>query len=298
MTPHQLRTFLAVARTGSVRAAAARLVVTQPAVSAAVAALEREIGTALVERRGRGLALTAAGEALALRAAQVLGLMEQAVAEAREAGAPGTGRLRLAAVTTAGEHVLPPLLRDFRARNPGVEVVLEVGNRRTVWERLRDREADLGVAGRPPAGWGLAGEPFRRNDLVVIGPPGRDGRRLSPGELAGETWLLREPASGTRENALEWLASQGLEPPTLTIGSNGAIVRLVALGLGVTLISRDAVGREVAEGAVRVLPVRGLPLRRQWHAVYREGERLPGAAERFLELLRARRRQAAVLATS
>lgn len=292
MTPNQLKTFLEVARAGSVRGAADRLVVTQPAVSAAVAALQREVGSPLVERRGRGLVITPAGEALAVHAAQILGLMDEALESAREAAAPGAGRLRLAAVTTAGEHVLPPLLRAFRARHPAVELALEVGNRRTVWERMRDREADLGVAGRPPAGSGLVGEPFRRNDLVLVAPPDRrplHGRPFDPHELAGDTWLLREPGSGTRENAEEWLSSLGMSPPVLTIGSNGAIVRMVALGLGVTLISRDAVSREVSEKEVRVLPVRGLPLRRHWHAVIRQAERLPGPAERFLQLLRARK---------
>ncbi len=290
MTPHQLKTFLEVARAGSVRGAAGRLVVTQPAVSAAVAALEREIGSPLVERRGRGLVLTPAGQALAAHAAQILGLMDEALEAAREAAAPGAGRLRLVAVTTAGEHVLPPLLRAFRARYPAAELALEVGNRRIVWERMRDREADLGVAGRPPAGSGLAGEPFRRNDLVLVGPPEPARRRpIDPHELASETWLLREPGSGTRENAEEWLSGLGMVPPVLTIGSNGAIVRMVALGLGVTLISRDAVSREVSEREVRVLPVRGLPLERHWHAVVRQGERLPGPAERFLQLLRTRK---------
>jgi DNA-binding transcriptional LysR family regulator len=292
MTPNQLRTFLEVARAGSVRGAADRLVVTQPAVSAAVAALEREVGSPLVERRGRGLVITPAGEALAVHAAQILGLMDEALESAREAAAPEAGRLRLAAVTTAGEHVLPPVLRAFRARHPAVELALEVGNRRTVWERMRDREADVGVAGRPPAGSGLVGEPFRRNDLVLVAPPDRrplHRRPFDPHELVGDTWLLREPGSGTRENAEEWLSSVGMSPPVLTIGSNGAIVRMVALGLGVTLISRDAVSREVSEKEVRVLPVRGLPLRRHWHAVIRQAERLPGPAERFLQLLRARK---------
>jgi DNA-binding transcriptional LysR family regulator len=254
-----------------------------------VAALERELGVALVERRGRGLALTQAGEALAERAARILGMMDEARSAAREAGAPGTGRLRLAAVTTAGEHVLPPPLRAFRARYPGVEIVLEVGNRRTVWERLRDREADLAVAGRPPAGSGLVGEPFRANDLLVIGPPGPRLRGIvEPERLAAQTWLLREPGSGTRENAEEWLSGMGLAPTVLTIGSNGAIVRLVALGLGLTLISRDAVRREIGARAIRVLPVSGLPLRRHWHAVARADEHLPDPARRFLELLRRR----------
>src|SRR5919198_6117788 len=104
MTIGQLRTFLAVAATGSVRAAAERLVVTQPAVSAALSALQREIGVPLVDRDGRGLRLTPAGRAFAEHARRALGLLDQGVAVATEAAEPARGRLRLAAVTTTPER--------------------------------------------------------------------------------------------------------------------------------------------------------------------------------------------------
>ncbi|HXY71081.1 MAG TPA: LysR family transcriptional regulator, partial [Actinomycetota bacterium] len=146
MTSNSLRAFLELARSGSVRGAAARLHVTQPAVTAAVRSLERELRTPLVTRRGRGIVLTPAGEVLAGYAARVLGLLDETRAAVEEAADPERGRVRLAAVTTAGEHVLPSLIRDFRTRHRGVEVSLEVGNRMRVWERLRDREADLAVA--------------------------------------------------------------------------------------------------------------------------------------------------------
>ncbi len=165
MTFGQLQTFLAVARTGSVRAAAARLVVTEPAVSAAVSALQRELGCPLIARQGRGIVLTAAGETLARYAAELVGLRDQAVRELQ-----GSRMLRLAAVTTAGEHVVPPLLKAFRSLHPDVEVSLEVGNRSTVFERLLRRDVDLAIGGQPPPpASGIAGFPFLAYRLVVVG---------------------------------------------------------------------------------------------------------------------------------
>jgi LysR family transcriptional regulator, low CO2-responsive transcriptional regulator len=293
MTSNGLRAFLELARSGSVRAAAERLSVTQPAVTAAVRSLERELGVALVARQGRGIVLTSAGETLARYAARVLGLLEETRDAVAEAADPGRGRVRVAAVTTAGEHVLPEVIRDFRAARPGVDVALEVGNRRLVWERLRDRGADLAVGGRPPAGSGFAGESVRPNDLVLVAPAATTLSRepAPPSELAGATWLLREEGSGTRATAEEFLARAGLAPATLTIGSNGAIVESVAAGLGVTLISHDAVRRAARDGDVRILPVRGLPLRRAWHVVTRAGEPLRGAPAAFVDFLRARGRE-------
>ncbi len=292
MTFQQLRTFLAVAEAGSIRGAAAALVVTEPSVSAAVAQLSRELGVRLTERVGRGIRLTEAGREFARYAARILGLSDRAARAAREA-AGGPGHLRVAAVTTAGEYVLPRLVAAFLARRPGTEVSIEVGNRADTFARLAAEEVDVALAGRPPAGAGIRGEPFAQNLLVVVGPPGHPlaGRRgFRPTLLSGETWLLREPGSGTRENALEFLAAGGIEPGrTMTVGSNGAIKRAVALGLGVTLISLDAVAEELAVGDLVRLRARGTPLRRAWHALHREGEPLPPSATAFLELLRARR---------
>jgi len=287
MTSSSLRAFLELARSGSVNGAAARLHVTQPAVTAAVRSLERELRTALVARRGRGIALTPAGEVLAAYAARVLGLLDETRAAVEEAADPERGRVRLAAVTTVGEHVLPALIRDFRARHPRIELRVEVGNRLLVWERLRNREADLAVAGRPPAGFGFDGISFWPNDLVVAAPTAMSvGREpVRPSSLARATWLLREEGSGTRATAEEFLAAAGIAPPTLTIGSNGAIVESVAAGLGVTLISLDAVRRAADAAAVRIVGVRGLPIHRAWHVVTRSGDEPRGAPAMFREFL-------------
>jgi DNA-binding transcriptional LysR family regulator len=293
VTLGQLRTFLAVVRAGSVRGAAAALFVSEPSVSAAVGALERELGVELFAPHGRGIRLTPAGMALAAHAREALALLDRGALAAREAAEAGPGPLRLAAVTTAGEHLVPPLLRAFRAERPEVVPVLEVGNRALVLDRVAAREADLGIGGRPPAGRGITGVPFLRNDLIVVaaaGHPLAARRGLLPAALAGETWLVREPGSGTRAATEEYWVQEGIQPAAvLTLGSNGAVTQAAALGLGITLVSAHAVARELGEGTLVALRVRGLPLRRSWFALHAERGTLPGPARRFLDFLRSPR---------
>ncbi|GAA4143238.1 LysR substrate-binding domain-containing protein [Actinomadura keratinilytica] len=263
MTEARLRSFTAVADTGSVRAAAQRLYVTESAVSAAVAALAREVGVPLVERDGRGLRLTPAGAAYASYARRVLGLLEQGRAAARGAADPARGSLQLAAVATAADQLLPGLLASFRARLPDVEVAVEVGPSRQVWGGLADHRADLVLAGRPPAGVPAKVLARRPNELVVVGSPA-----VAAGFALGTTpWVMREPGSGTRATAEAYLADRDAAPPRLVLGSNGAVIAGAAAGLGVALVSRDAVGAELADGRLVVVDAPGMPLQRPWHAV-------------------------------
>lgn len=290
VTLHQLRVFREVARTGSVRAAAEAMFVTPPSVSAAVAALEAELGVSLLEPEGRGIRLTEAGHELARHVASVLGLLDRTERAVREVGG-GPGHLRLAAVTTAGEYVLPPLLAAFRVDHPATQVSLEVGNRGDIFARLLDREVDLALGGRP-SHVGIDGEAIRPNVLVVVARPDhplRERPRLDPARLSGETWLLREPGSGTRESSDEYLAAHGIVPSaTMTVGSNGAIKQVAAVGLGITLMSLDAVRDEIEAGELSRLRVRGTPLHRTWHVLYRDLASLPPAASAFMDFLRAR----------
>ncbi len=262
-TEARLRAFVAVAETGSVRAAAQRLVVTESAVSAAVSALTRDVGVPLLERQGRGLRLTPSGHTYAGYARTILGLHTEALAAARGDEDPANGQVRLAAVTTAGEHVVPAVLASFRDEHPGIELGLEVATREHVWGLLAAHEADLVIAGRAPASLTVTVRAIRLNTLIVVGAPGvaRDF------DLEQATWLMRETGSGTRETCETLLSSLDVEPATLTLGSNGAVVAGAAAGLGVTLVSRDAVRGRLAAGEVVEIPVPQTPMRRPWHAV-------------------------------
>jgi len=286
VTLNQLTSFLAVAREGSVSAAAEKLYVTQPSISAAVSALSRELGVDLTERVGRGIGLTPAGEAFRPYAADVLGLIEQGRQAAREAADASMRSLRLVAVATAAEFVVPSLLRAFHRLHPEVSLSLEVANRATVFERVLEHEADVAIAGRPPEDARVAGFAFLKNDLALIVAPGdplAGSRSVKPELLADRVWLMREPGSGTRQLVAEFLAEHELRPQTLTLGSNGAIKEAVRLGLGVSVQSRVAVEHELAAGALAEVAVRGGLPHRQWYALHSATVPPRPAVAQFLE---------------
>lgn len=292
MTFTQLRTLVEVVATGSVHGAAERLMVSQPAVSAAIASLQKELGVALLVRAGRGLEVTAAGHVFARQACQILRLLADATAAATETLDPTRGRVRLAAVTTAGEHVAPRFLATFRALYPDAELSLEVGNRDRVWKLLAEREVDLAIGGRPPSG-DFVTLGTRPNVLVLVaagrGTP--SVREVTMDELARQTLLLREPGSGTRSTAEELLDELGVSPKaTLTVGSNGATRESVQVGLGIALISRDAVAGELEVGALEEWRIPTLPRHRAWHVVARAGEGLPPTGALFVHHLADRER--------
>jgi LysR family transcriptional regulator, low CO2-responsive transcriptional regulator len=259
-TNARLRAIVEVAETGSVHAAAERLFITESAVSAAITTLARDVGVTLVERVGRGVRLTPAGELYAEYARTILGLYEQATAAARDTVRPDEGQVRMAAVTTAGEHVLPSLLASFRQEHPRIQLRLEVAPRDQVWPMLAHHEVDFVVAGRPPDGSKVRVRAISPNTLVVVGSPDLDGSAQVP-------WLLREAGSGIRATSIALLGTLDNEPTQLTLGSHGAVVAGAVAGLGVTLVSRQAVARHLSAGQLVELPTPGTPLERPWHAV-------------------------------
>lgn len=264
-TNARLRALVELADTGSVRGAAERLVVTESSISSAVRALSNDIGITLVDRHGRGVRLTPAGQRYVEYARRILGLHDEAILAARGEADPENGSVRLAAVTSAGELLIPAALASFRRQHPGVRLNLEVASRNAVWPMLSRHEVDLVVAGRPP-------EELRKkvrvravspNTLIVVGRP-----ELADGfEPAGATWLLREPGSGTRHTMTSLFDDLDVTPPQLVLGSHGAVVSAAAAGLGVTLVSRQAVLRELETGVLVELSVPGTPLNRPWHVV-------------------------------
>jgi LysR family transcriptional regulator, low CO2-responsive transcriptional regulator len=263
----QLTAFLAVVRGGSVTAAADELIVSQPSVSSAIGALERELGCELFERAGRGISLTDAGTAFVPYAADVIGLLEQGRRAAREAAASEARTLRLAAVTTAAESFVPPLMRAFSAEHPDVELTLDVGNREYVFDRVLNHAADLAISGRPPTDERLVAEALADNEIACITAPedpAAAGPPVDAAELASRSWLLREPGSGTRALVEQFLSDHGLDPTTLTLGSNGAIKQAARSGLGVSLISRAAVEPELASGLLGEIPLTRGPATRPW----------------------------------
>ena len=270
MTLAQLQSFVLVARLGSVKAAAAELGVTEPAVSVAVGALRRELGDELFVREGRGIALTAGGRRLAALAAEILGLAEQA----RRSVAESSGQPRLMQVAVTGivaEHI-GPLIDAFSARDPELEVAVETASADALAEMLEHRHADIAL-GPPPAperAATIASVPFLRSRLVVVAAPGHrlaGHRDVRPAELDGERWLAGpegvEPATG----AGLLFARVGLEPRNVvSYTSHAAAIAAAAAGDGVVVAMAGLVASELRRRTLIRLDVRGTPLPEMWHA--------------------------------
>jgi LysR family transcriptional regulator, low CO2-responsive transcriptional regulator len=227
-------------------------------VSAAVAHIEKQLGAKLITKSGRGIALTEAGRVYADYCRSILGLMKEAHAAVQQAE---TGRLRIGVVATAGEYVLLRPLAAFRNRYPDIELSLSVHPRDVLFLELQHHETDLVIAGRPPRNTGLVIRARRPSRLVVVGAV-----QHRPDPLR-TTWLLRGRGSGTRDATLSLLDQLEITPPTLTLGSHGAVLAAVREGLGVTLIHSDAISQDLESGVLQILPVTGTPMDRPWHAI-------------------------------
>lgn len=280
----RLRSLVEVADTGSVRGAAERLFVTESAISSALSILSAEVGIALVDRHGRGVRLTPAGVRYAEYARQILGLHEEAVLAARGEAEPEHGVIRFAAVTTAGELLIPVMLASFQEAQPGVECKVQVAPRTAVWPMLTRHEVDVVVAGRPPADLDhVRVQALSPNTLVVVGQPSQ----VEGFDPAQATWLVRESGSGTRATMAMVLEELEIAPRQMVLGSHGAVVAAAAAGLGVTLVSRQAVRRELDTGDLVELPVPGTPLDRPWHIVTQSA--CTGSTELLIKHLAAHR---------
>jgi DNA-binding transcriptional LysR family regulator len=278
-TLYQLRVFLEVARLGSVQETANELTVSQPAISAALATLQATIGVKLTERDGRKIRLTHAGKAFELYVRRVFALLDEAKQCAREFATISLGRIGIAAVTTAAEHLVPQLLQSFRQERPDVAVELDVGNHVHVWDRLKNWEVDLVIAGRPPQDVPLRTLATRAHEMIVIAPAGESFMQMP---LGSATWLMREIGSGTRAVAQEFFVALGIDPPQLSIASNGAISACVRAGLGFSLVSRDGVKNELRDGGVQQIATAFTPLDRQWHLVVARDRDIRPDVEHFV----------------
>lgn len=270
MTVTQLNAFLAVMQTGSVTGAAEQLVVTQPSVSSAVAALEKELGCKLFEPQGRGIRPTAAAISFSAYAEDILGLLDAGQRAAREAAAIASRRLQIAAVTTAAESFVPLMMRAFSELHPDIELSLVVGNHEDVIKRVLTHRDDVAISGRPPLVDRLQAEPFLENEIICVtasGDPAADAGPIPSAMLRDRAWLLRERGSGTRALNEGFLRDWELTPRTLTLGSNGAIKQAARAGLGVSLLSRAAVAAELEAGLLGQIQLTDGPAKRPWFVV-------------------------------
>jgi DNA-binding transcriptional LysR family regulator len=288
-TFRQLAAFHTVARLGSVSLAADELHLTQSAVSIQLGILEESAGTPLVQRSGRGIRLTEAGELLASYARRILELWREASEEMATLQGVFTGTLRVGAVTTA-EYLLPPLLVTFANEHPKVKVKLQVGNRDEIVNLLASQEIDLAIMGRPPAELKTTANAFAKHPMAFFAAPDHALMRekhITLETLSQARLLVRERGSGTRTTVERLFKDAGY---TLRIGSemssNEAIKQMCAAGFGVAFLSMHTCVLELNAGLLKLLPMDDNPIERDWFVMHLASRQLPQVAIAFEQFLR------------
>jgi DNA-binding transcriptional LysR family regulator len=293
MDTRQLQAFCEVVERKSFSQAAERLGVTQPAVSLQVRALEKRLGTQLLDRSGRRVEPTEAGAKLYRSAQRLLALEEEIVHElAEDATGELAGTLEIGASTGPGGVVLSTLLCQFAERHPQLHVALSVFDTQSVIERVADRTLELGVVGAAPRHRGVEYEPFLRDTVILVCPPGHrfGGRTVSLEELGEETLILMQEGAGVRQMLEEELRRVGTRlrdlDARLELGLQESVANAVRGGYGVTFISRSSVETDLAAGTLVEARVAGLELEREIHLVRAAGRTETRAARAFVEFAR------------
>jgi DNA-binding transcriptional LysR family regulator len=265
----QLRTFAEVVRASSFSGAAARLNLTQPAVSLQIRQLETRLGVRLVERVGKRATPTAAGRDLLVHAGRIEAEVAAAVEAMAEHAGGALGRVRLGTGATACIYLLPPVLRALRRRLPSLEIVVSTGNAVDVLRLLEENALDLGLVALPASGRAFAVTPLMEEAFVAVAPAESCDLPpvVTPAALAGRPVVLYEPGGQTRRIVDDWFARAGVSlKPVMELGSVEAIKELVGAGLGCAILPAMAVaqapGLAVHPLAPRLSRQLGLVLRR------------------------------------
>jgi DNA-binding transcriptional LysR family regulator len=270
MENFRLRVFRSAARHLNFRMAAEELLLTQPAITQQIKALESELNTALFDRSGGKLALTPAGAALFPYAEELFTLSERA----REAVAATTGELAgtltIAASQTIAQYLLPRLIAAFILQHPQVELETISGNTLSALQALTDHRAQLALIEGPALRQDLKIEPFMEDHMVCVVPPEHEwaDEEVSIQQLQQAVFVTRELGSGSRRIVEQALEAAGVHLRDLsvriTFDTTEGLLSAIEAGLGIGFVSRWTVRNQIALGTLRVAHIRGLKLARMF----------------------------------
>jgi DNA-binding transcriptional LysR family regulator len=288
VTFHQLKVFEVTARRGSFTRAAEELFLTQPTVSIQMKQLTKAVGLPLFEQVGKRLYLTEAGRELLDTCQDIFERLSQFEMTVSDLQGLKRGQLRLSVITTA-KYVIPRLLGPFCEQYPGIDISLVVTNHENILERIRENLDDLYIPSQAPDHLDIHCHSFLDNPLVVLAArthPLAQESSIPIERLNGQSFIMREPGSGTRQAVEALFAEHNININVrLELGSNEAIKQAVAGGLGISVLSRHCLALEGETGQIAILNVEGFPIPRHWHIVHPKGKNLSVVARTFFNYL-------------
>jgi DNA-binding transcriptional LysR family regulator len=290
ITMRQLQVFEAVARHLSFTRAAEELHLTQPAVSMQVKQLESMVDLPLFEQLGKKVHLTEAGHTVLSHSRIMMGQLKDIERDINNLRGIEGGNLKICIASTVN-YFATRLLSKFCEQYKTVGISLDVVNREELIKRLEANEPDLVLMGQPPDELDVEAEAFMENPLIVICAPQHplaSKRRIPIETMADETFVMREPGSGTRTAMKRVFDQYGVTPnPGIQLSSNETIKQSVEAGLGLAVVSAHTVELELQAKRLVSLDVQHFPVIRKWYVAYRRGKQLSATAKVFLEFVLA-----------
>lgn len=284
----QVRMFCVLARTGSFTQTAREVHVTQSGVSHAMKALERDIGCRLLDRLGKKVVLTQAGEQLLHHATKILQEMESARESLAHLGKWGRGRLRLGASTTACQHIIPPVMREFKESFPEHVISIEPGDTPAIVNSLLRQRIDLALSLEPANEPQLEFHPLFTDELhFIVGAlhSWAKTRKVERSEIPRQSYILYSKNSVTFRLVEKYFHGEQMTLNTvIQLGSMEATKELVKLGIGVSIVAPWIARKELEDGSLIALPLGRRKLERRWGIIHWKGRRLSLAEETFIGL--------------
>nr|WP_218623606.1 selenium metabolism-associated LysR family transcriptional regulator [Thermoanaerobacter sp. CM-CNRG TB177] len=288
VTLRDIEIFVTVCELKSMSAAAKKLYMSQPAISQAISQMEGELQVRLFDRIGRKLSLTYAGEILYSYGKRILNLVKEAECTLDDVRNMRMGRLRVGTSTTVGIYLLPEIIGEFRKKF-NIDVYFTIGNTAEIEKLILDNSIDLGIVEGPVHSRDIVVTPYIDDELYLVCSKSHrwaKKKNISPAEIENEDIIMREKGSGTREVFEEAMARNNVKYRIKYVLNNTeAIKKAVEANIGVSVISRLAVKKEIRGGRLLKVDIENIRFKRKFSIIYHKDKFKSNLFEEFIKHL-------------
>ena len=297
MDLHRLEVFCKVVELRSFTKAAEAVLLSQPTISEHIRTLEETLGEKLLDRLGREVLTTPAGQILYQYAKKMLRLREEAIQAMATYKGELSGQLILGASTIPGTYILPKIIGSFKAQHPSIQLILKISSSGKIVEAVLGGDLEIGLVGSQWRDRRLKTEEIFSEELVlVVYPehPWSDRDEVGMEAIYGQPFILRERDSGTRKVMSQILEAHGFDFSRLVVvaemASTQSVVQSIKAQIGISIISRQAVEEDLKRGSLLAVPIREIRFHRPFYLIQRINRQLSPPCEAFLKHLRMQAR--------
>jgi DNA-binding transcriptional LysR family regulator len=284
-TLNQLRIYLKITQTGSITKSAEQLNLTQPAISIQLKNFQQQFDYPLIEIIQRRIHVTALGKEIALAAESIISEIDNINYRSQNFKNNLAGHLRISIVST-GKYIMPYFLSDFLKNNVNIDLTMDVTNKSKVIQSLLDNEIDFALVSILPDDIQVEKFNLIPNELYLVG-----NKEVGPDikieeQLASTPFIFREKGSGTRQVMEKFIAKNKIKiKKKLELTSNEAVKHAIISGLGYSIMPLIGIRNEIQNGLLKIIPIKGLPLKTTWQLIWLKEKRLTPIAESYLKYL-------------